>query len=65
MSPDFDLVRVPTAAAKLHTSEEAVRRAVRSGRLPGVKICGRWHIDLSGYAERAHTEAAERRAKSA
>jgi len=66
MGPEnFHLVRVPTAAATLQTSEESVRRAARDGRLPAVKVCGRWRIDLSQFADRAHTEAAERRKKSA
>jgi len=61
----FNLVLVPVAAKQIGASEEAIRRAARSGRLPAVKVCGKWRIDLSQLAERAHTEAAERRAKSA
>jgi hypothetical protein len=66
MGPEvFSLVRVPVAAATLQTSEESIRRAARDGRLPATKVCGRWHIDLSQFAERAHAEAAARRKKSA
>jgi len=60
-SESFSLVPVPVAAEQLDMSCEAIRRAVRAGKLPATKIGGRWRCDLSRLTERAHAEAAERR----
>jgi excisionase family DNA binding protein len=61
----FSLVSVPDAARQLNASHEGIRRAAREGRLAAVKVCGRWRIDLSRLADRAHAEAAARRKKTA
>jgi excisionase family DNA binding protein len=65
MGSEFSLVTVPVAAERLDMSCEAIRRAVRSGRLDATKVGGRWRVDLTQLSERARREAEDRREKSA
>ncbi len=39
-----DLLSVPEVAAMIGRGEYAVRKALRSGEIPGIMFCGRWTV---------------------
>jgi excisionase family DNA binding protein len=58
-----DLSRVEHLAERLHLSPRTVRRLLKEGTLPGIKICGRWVIEKQALlvALRRRASGVERR----
>ena len=52
------LVSVEDAAKRLGSSPPTVRRMLASGELPGVRLGGRWRVDLAALGRRARPEIA-------
>jgi excisionase family DNA binding protein len=42
--PSTDVLTVQEAAARLNVSPETTRRWLRTGRLPGTRVAGRWYV---------------------
>ena len=54
---ESELLTVPEAAAELRLSVETVRRALRSGDLPGIRLRRSWRVAVDDVrALRTHRE---------
>ncbi len=53
------LVSVEVAAERLQLSPATVRRQLAAGELPGVRLAGRWRVDLAALGRRARPETNE------
>lgn len=49
-APEDTLLTVPEAAQLLRVHESTVRRLVRSGGLPGLRVGRQWRVDRDGLA---------------
>jgi excisionase family DNA binding protein len=59
------LVSVEVAAERLQLSPATVRRQLASGDLPGVRLGGRWKVDLAALSRRCKPEEGTRPALEA
>ena len=64
MFSSSDLVSVADLAALIDKSPQSVRRAIRLGQIPAVKIGSSYVVNLDSLRERILEAAAERRKRA-